>query len=162
MATDTITLHVASVDTTPTTPYDALAVSSINGFANHTQCDMKVFGAFKSPILEGDEIQYIDGEISGPLFMRDTFDVKLQPFTYKDSNNDLSTWETVIKPVLRKAQIHRHAWLELTQIGDFLTISQPYHASGSAIPVQLTEMNFEDSEGKKTVTLTFHKTFREV
>lgn len=132
------------------------------GFAAHTQCDMKVFGAFKSPVLEGDEIQYIDGEKSGVPYMRDTFSVKLQPFTYKESANDLRTWETVIKPVLRKAQIYRYAWLELSEISDFLDISHPYHETDKAIPVQLVEMSFEDSEGKKNVTLTFHKTFREV
>lgn len=134
----------------------------MTGFASHTQCDMKVLGAFKSPVLEGDEILYIDGEKSGLPYMRDTFSVKLQPFTYKESTNDLRKWETAIKPVLRVAQKYRYAWLELSEISDFLDISHPYHEADQAIPVQLVEMSFDDAEGKKTVTLTFHKTFREV
>ena len=94
MPSDIIKLHAASTDSGVVKPYDFITVSTMTGFASHTQCDMKVLGAFKSPVLEGDEILYIDGEKSGLPYMRDTFSVKLQPFTYKESTNDLRKWET--------------------------------------------------------------------
>ena len=154
---DTITLHIASVDTN-TPPYVQVPTSTIAGFAGYTSVTFRSLGAFQKIESEGEEIQYIDGQIKGSIYLRESFDMQLVPFSYKVSTWDLSSWRALL-PYLTKAKRYQHSWLELTAIGDFLGISSPYHSAANAIPVQLTDISFEDSDGFKNVTLTFRNTW---
>ena len=158
---DIIKLHVAQADTS-TARYDEILVSTLTGFTGYATVNMRCLGAYKEETQEGDSVEYIDGEVRGGLYMRDTFPVKLIPFSYKASDWDLTDW-AAIKTKLRTAQKYGHSWIEITELGDFLGVSQTYHTSGSAIPVRLMGMNVSDTgDGFKEVTLNFSKAFREV
>ena len=69
---DTITLHIASVDTN-TPPYVQVPVSTIAGFAGYTSVTFRSLGAFQKIESEGEEIQYIDGQIKGSIYLRESF-----------------------------------------------------------------------------------------
>jgi hypothetical protein len=154
---DTVTLHIATVDTN-TPPYVQTPVSTIAAFAGYTSTSFRVLGAFQKIESEGEEIQYIDGQVKGSIYLRGSFDVRLVPFSYKVSLWDLSSWKALL-PYLVKAKRYQHTWLELTAIGDFLGVSTPYHTAANAVPVQLTDISFEDADGFKNVTLSFKNTW---
>jgi len=157
----TFKLHIANEDTT-TGRYDELLLSTIAGFAGYTSIEIQTRGAFEGYAFEGEAVKGLGGKIIRPISkMRNSFAVKLQPFTYKASDWDLSDWE-LLRLKLLKLQKTRCGWIELTAIGTALAISRPYHDATKAIPVQLTEFSFEDNEGKKSVVLTFEKKFIEV
>lgn len=150
---DTIKLHIATVDTN-TPPYVEVAVSTIAGFAGYTSVTFRVEGAFQTIETAGDEIQYIDGEIKGSIYLREYFEVKLIPFSYQASDWDLSDYKALL-PYLVKAKRYQNSWLELTAIGEWLQIATPYHTANYAVPVRLTDISLEDESGYKRVVLTF-------
>lgn len=150
---DTVTLHIATVDTN-TPPYVQVAVSTIAAFAGYTSVTFRVEGGFKDIESAGDEIEYIDGQIKGSIYLREFFEVKLMPFSYKASDWDLGDWNTLL-PYLVKAKRYQHSWLELTAIGEWLEIATPYHTAANAVPVQLTDISLEHENGYKRVVLTF-------
>lgn len=157
---DVIKLHVAQTDAS-TARYDSILVSTIAAETGYATIDMRCLGAYKEEVAEGDSTEYIDGEVRGAMYMRDTFPIKLMPFSYKASDWDLTDW-AAIKVKIRTAQKYGHSWLELTDLGSFLDISQTYHAAGYAIPVRLMGISVSDTgEGFKEVTLNFSKAFRE-
>lgn len=155
--TDTITLHIATADTI-TAPYAEAPISSISALAGYTSTWFRAEGGGEGEEAEGDEVEYIDKEVRGSLYMRDIFEIHLIPFSVKASAWDLSDW-AAIKPYIAKAKRYQHSWLELTAIADAIDISQPYHTVANAIPVQLTDVGSEMSGGYVKKTLTFRRKF---
>lgn len=156
---DIMTIHTANVDTTATKPYNSVLITDIDGFAGYAKQDVRVLGGFKKLSLEGDSKTYVDGEVRGLLYLRHSFDVPVVPFSFHTGHwdlGDLDDLETAIMKILGNK-----CWIELTQIGERNSISYPYHATGYAIPVELMGLNFEDTEGFKSVTLNFQKRWRE-
>lgn len=157
---DIIKLHVAHEDTS-TARYDEIAVSTLTGFSNYATVNMRCLGAYKAEKEEGGSVEYIDGEVRGSLYMRDEFTLKLIPFSYRASEWDLTDW-AAIKTKIRTAQKYQHSWIEITELSDYLSVSQAYHSANYAIPVRLFGISVDDNgEGFKEVTLNFKKAFRE-
>ncbi len=161
MATTTIKIWTAESDSS-TSRYDSIATSSIAGFTNPSSLVVYVMGAFKTPVIEGDEILLIDGEKLGPVHLRHTFPVQCKTFSYHASLWDLNDYDDV-EAMIRKIQKNQLCWLELTEIGNALSISKAYHAANYAIPVSLVGLSFEDNgEGGKEITMNFDKKYREL
>lgn len=144
MAIDEITLHYATSDPN-TAPYSSLATATIAGYTGYGSINVRVIDPGQRYELEGEETQYIDGEIRGKTDYRKIFELIIAPFSYKGSSWDVGDIDAIIAALQKP-----HKWLALNAYSTQFNRNSAYHTASHAVPVEV--LDFQHTNDRKAAT----------
>ena len=153
MAIDEITLHYATADPN-TSPYSSLAVATIAGYTGYGSISIRILDPGQRFELEGEDTQYIDGEIRGATEHRRIFEMVIVPFSYKSGSWDVGDLEAIVAALRKK-----HKWLELNNYSTQFNRNSAYHTSAHAIPVEVADIQHSNDRktGAESLSVKFSK-----